>query len=116
MRPLERPLGKKIKPKLLDLQGNLGHLYGAGDVLLSRVPQGSIGIHKIKQYKAESAVSVSIGVHRLTQKETLGETLERPLVNYIIILVNLVNRLVNDENKKDPPTISADGFFVVDQL
>ena len=75
MRPLERPLGKKIKPKLLDLQGNLGHLYGAGDVLLQRVPHGSIGIHKIKVYKAESTVSVSIGVHRLTQKETLGETL-----------------------------------------
>ena len=81
---------------------------------MSRVPQGSIGIHKIKVYKAESAVFASIGFHRLTQKETLGETLGRPLVNCIIMLVNLVNRLVNDENKKDPPTISADGFFVVD--
>ena len=31
------------------------------------------------------------------------------------MLVNLVNRLVNDENKKDPPTISADGFFVLEK-
>ena len=109
-----RPLDIKKEPTQPYLQGQIGNLYGAGDVLLSRVPQGSIGIHKIKVYKEESAVSASIGVHRLTQKETLGETLGRPLVNYIIMLVNLVNRLVNDENKKDPPTISADGFFVVD--
>ena len=70
----------------------------------------SIGIHKIKVYKAESAVSASIGLHRLTQKETLGETLGRPLVNCIIMLVNLVNQLVNDDNKKDPPAVMTDGF------
>ena len=87
-------------------------MFGAGDVLLSWFPQVSIGYYKIKVYKAESTVSASIGFHRFVQKETLGETLWRPLVNYIIMLVNLVNWLVNDENKKDPPTISADGFFV----
>ena len=112
MRPLVRPSDIKKEPTQPYLQGQIGNLFGAGDVLLQRVPQGSIGIHKIKQYKAESAVSASIDFHRLTRKETLGETLARPLVNYIIILVNLVNRLVNDENKKDPPTISADGFLL----
>ena len=35
--PLSEPLGKKKKPKLLDLQGNLGHLYGAGDEPLQGV-------------------------------------------------------------------------------
>ena len=80
MRPLVRPLDIKKEPTQPYLQGQIGNLFGAGDVLLSRVPQGSIGIHKIKVYKEESAVSASIGVHRLTQKETLGETLERPLI------------------------------------
>ena len=70
-----RPLDIKKEPTQPYLQGQIGNLFGAGDELLSRVPQGSIGIHKIKVYKAVSAVSASIGLHRLTQKETLGETL-----------------------------------------
>ena len=72
-----RPLDIKKEPTQPYLQGQIGNLFGAGDVLLQRVPQGSIGIHKIKVYKAESAVYASIGLHRLTRKETLGETLSQ---------------------------------------